>query len=231
MAIPVTFVGLSPEGDVLGTVFATVTLADGTVVVQEDFGPGRPGVGVNVVFLPAGTYFVTLRSDGYRFPFQHEVTLVAPPEIDPSDPTVIEVTGALSTAPMGGDTAAVVRVYGWLVMPSPNTRAGGEVQSFGASFSSGQGRHARPSGPTVTFENLGRTGGPGTLVAVSRTEVGIDRNGYFEVYLPVSTRFAVLAPGQVGKRYFVTPDETADEPLDSLIEATLPQDVYSFVAE
>lgn len=223
----VTFIGKDPDGNVLDRIIVTLYAGDGSIAVQDHFGPGTPETGINRVLLPEGIYEAWVRSDGYSFAYRESVAIGVGDGPDINHPLVVEFEGASTST----TSEAKCLVWGRIERPSPNSMVGVERQAHGSTFDDGPSRHTTMVAHTVVFDRIGASA-PGeqrSLVEKGRTRVSVDRNGYFEAELPPNSLFSVSVPNVPGSRKIVTPDPGVSAELDSLVDASLTTPLYDLV--
>lgn len=198
------------------------TASPRTLVMHQSAGPASIGYHVGIYELPPGEYVVTARADGFRFPFDHPITV---PAVDPEDeggtyslPLMFLIPGTPSTASPEVETC---RVHGWVQMPSPNSSPGLQRELLGQQATSGANLGSTTLARAVVFRKLSDSldGGNGAVVDRGTTRVSFDRNGYFEAVLDAEAWYSVFIPN-VGTRRIRTPEAGVDAEMSTLIQSS-----------
>ena len=217
MAEYVSFVGRLPDGEPTTYVVVTAFTADGGIAFQESFDLRTPGVTPTYVEVAPGTYFVTAKGDGVKFPLHYPVVVPEGSGPTPSTSLTVDLPATPSVRPA---TDLPCRVYGYLDTPSANAMPGSAVPSHGTTYSDGPSM----GGVTVNLDVWFRlretsTGETRNLSGKGRLRVTSDRNGYFEALLRPGCLYSVSLPTVGGVRYLRTPGPGEEADIETLIQA------------
>ena len=214
----VTFLGVDSDANPITYIVATVYSPSGALIAQETFDTRTPGVAPTHILLAPGSYLVTARGDGMKFPLHYPVVIR---EGDgPTAPTAFEVTipGSTSEAP---GTELPCRVFGYAPTASANSLPGSAVPSIGTTYDDGPSMGGVTVELNVWFRLQERADGEvRNLAGKERTRVAADRNGYFAVLLRPDSLYSVSLPNVAGVRYFRTPGAGVEAELETLINAS-----------
>lgn len=219
----VTFVAVdSATSAVLTAVNVTVRDAvSAAMVAQDDFDLSAPGVTPVYTVIPAGTYLLTARADGYTAPFLFPVTVL------PAEPggtgsavdnlLVIEIP-VTTSAPVSDRFPC--RVRGRVSSSGPGTWGLGRATGMGRTYDPNTSRYPQTLSRSAHFELLTASQGSETALRVhSRVVVDVDRHGMLEAELEPHSRYRVVLPNISGALYIQTPGPGEDAELSTLVIA------------
>lgn len=217
MAEFISFVGRLPSGEATTYIVVTAYTEDGGLAFQESFDLRTPGVTPTYIEVEPGTYYVTAKGDGVKFPLHYPVVVASGAGPTPSTSLTLEIP-ATSTVPAG--TEFPCRVYGYLDTPSANALPGNAVASHGTTYSDGPSMGGVTVNHDIWFRlREGSTGEVRNLSGKGRLRVTSDRNGYFEALLRPNSLYSVSLPTVGGVRYLRTPGPGEEADVESLIQA------------
>lgn len=168
-------------------VVVTVYRSNGEIVLRDEFHLGILVPTEKFVLLNPGDYSIWLRADGYKGVWNHPVTIP-----DQEEDLVIEIP--VETTVQAGLLPGVL-VFGWSKGATPDPTIGRAVPSHLATRYHGMYTFSTQTDSRITFKEI-KDSAKVDLLETTTFDTGLDRNGYFEVFVNPDTWYQVSFPGK-----------------------------------
>ena len=183
----VTFLAEVAPEEYASELVLTVLRPNGTVVLRDEFHLGILVPTAKYVDMVPGDYLIHGRCDGYIVPWMHPINI-------PDQEEELSITIPVTTS-QPADVTDDILLFGWVKGLNSDPTSGKQEPSPLASRYHGTYTFATRVDRYLTFKELTQKSVV-DLLTKSTIDVGVDRNGYFEISLKPEVWYECVIPGK-----------------------------------